>query len=129
MQIFFMLAVLLLMLSSGAYFSYLFFQRERLQQLGCIFLIAGFVCQTLVIVWRFIISGHFPANNLHETLLVVALALVGVFLVLRVKIPVRILGTYAAPLAALIMLVAKIRQVAKEAAEKNGSPFGNNLSR
>ena len=45
-------------------------------------------------------------NNLHETLSVVAWAIVGVFLVLRLKVPVRILGTYAAPLAALILLAA-----------------------
>ena len=51
MQIVFVIAILLLMLSSAAYFSYLFFQRERLQQLGCALMSAGFACQTLVIVW------------------------------------------------------------------------------
>jgi cytochrome c-type biogenesis protein CcsB len=117
MQIVFVIAILLLMLSSAAYFSYLFFQRERLQQIGCALMSAAFACQTLVIAVRFVTSGHMPVNNLHETLSLVAWALVGVFLVLRFKIPVRILGTYAAPLAAVILLVAA--QLPQETVQPN----------
>lgn len=106
MQIVFVVAILLLMLSSAAYFSYLFFQRDHLQQIGRALMVAGFVCQTIVIVWRFAASGQIPVNNLHQTLTVTAWALVGVFLLLQFKIPVKILGTYAAPLAAVILLVA-----------------------
>lgn len=106
MQIVFVIAILLLMLSSAAYFSYLFFQRERLQQLGCALMVAGFFCQTIVIAWRFAATGQMPVNNMHQTLTVTAWALVGVFLLLHFKIPVKILGTYAAPLSAVIMLAA-----------------------
>jgi cytochrome c-type biogenesis protein CcsB len=106
MQIVFVIAVLLLMLSSAAYFSYLFFQREPLHQTGCVLMVAGFILQTIVIVWRFAASGEVPVGNLHQTLTVVAWVLVGVFLLLHYKIPVKILGTYAAPLSAVIMLAA-----------------------
>jgi cytochrome c-type biogenesis protein CcsB len=106
MQIAFVIAIVLLMFSTAAYFAYLFFQREWLQRTGCILLIAGFICQTLVIATRFVQSGHVPVVNLHQTLIVIAWALVGFFLLLRIKVPVKILGIYAAPMAAFIMLAA-----------------------
>ncbi len=106
MQIIFILAILCYMLSSACYFAYLFIQRNILQQLGCGLLLAGFVCQSVVIGWAFAASGHMPVNNLHETLSLVAWTLVGAFLVLHIKLRVKVLGVYAAPLAAFVLLVA-----------------------
>ena len=42
MQIAFIAAILLYMLSSAAYFAYLFIQRDRLQQIGGLLLMVGF---------------------------------------------------------------------------------------
>jgi cytochrome c-type biogenesis protein CcsB len=106
MQILFVLAILFYMLSSAVYFAYLFFQRNRLQQAACALMLAGFVIQTIGLGWLMAVSGHVPVNNLHETLSLVAWALVGVFLVLYLKVRVKILGIYAAPLATFVLLVA-----------------------
>jgi len=106
MQILFFLAVLCYMLSSAGYFAYLFIQRNQLQQIGCGLLLAGAACQSVVIVWSFAQSGHMPVNNLHETLSLVAWTLVGAFLVLHIKLRVKVLGVYVAPLAAFILFAA-----------------------
>ncbi len=106
MELFFLLAVLFYMLSSGWYFAFLFFQKKRLRQVGCAMLAAGFVFQTLEIAIAFARAGHVPASNLHQTLAISAWALVGAFLVFQYRYRVNILGIYAAPLAALILLAS-----------------------
>lgn len=106
MQILFAASILLYMLSSGAYFAYLFFQRDPLQKTGCALLIAGFAAQTALIGWAFAASGHMPVNNLHETLTITAWALVGVFLAVHLKFRLKVLGIYVAPLAVFILLAA-----------------------
>ena len=106
MQILFVLAIISYLLSCASYFAYLFMQRDILQRVGCALLLAGFLCQTVVILWAFIEVGHMPVNNLHETLSLVTWALVGAFLALKLKIQVKILGVYVAPLAVFLLIMA-----------------------
>jgi cytochrome c-type biogenesis protein CcsB len=106
MQILFVLAVLCYMLSSASYFAYLFIQRDLLQQIGWILLLSGLVCQSVVIIGAFAVTGHMPVNNLHETLSLVAWTLVGAFLVLYLKLRVKVLGVYVAPLATFVLFAA-----------------------
>jgi cytochrome c-type biogenesis protein CcsB len=106
MEILFVLAVLCYMLSSAGYFAYLFIQRNALQQIGCALLLAGVVIQSIMLIWAFSISGQMPVNNLHETLSLVAWALVCAFLILHLKLHVKVLGVYVAPLAAFILFAA-----------------------
>ena len=106
MQHFFVLAVIFYVLGTAGYYAYLFFQRNSLQQWGWLLQGIGFACQTLLMVWTYMKTGHMPANNLHETLYLVAWALVGVHLAVSAKFKIKILGIYAAPLAVFILLVA-----------------------
>ncbi len=106
MELLFLLAVLCYMLSSAWYFAFLFFQKKRLRQTGCCLLAAGFGLQTLEIAVAFARCGHIPAGNLHETLAICAWALVGAFLVFQYRYRVNILGIYAAPMAALILVAS-----------------------
>ena len=69
-------------------------------------LAAGFVCQSVVLGWSFAVTGLVPAGNLHETLSLVAWALVGVHLGLHLRFRIKILGVYAVPLAVFILIVA-----------------------
>ena len=73
MQMLFVLAIPCYMFSSAGYFAYLFIQRSLLQKIALGLLLAGFVCQTVVIAWMFVVSGHMPVNNLNETLSLVGL--------------------------------------------------------
>jgi cytochrome c-type biogenesis protein CcsB len=106
MQALFLLAVFFYLLSTIAYLVYLFIQRNAAQIAGSALLAAGFVSQSVELVWRFAATGHMPVNNLHETLIVIAWTLAGAYLLLRLKFHLKILGVYTAPLTAFILLMA-----------------------
>jgi cytochrome c-type biogenesis protein CcsB len=106
MQIAFVLALLLYILSAAAYCAYLFLQRDVLQKLGGMLLLSGFGAHTVALGWAFIATGHVPANNLHETLSLVAWSIAGTYLALGIKFRLKILGVYVAPLTVFILLVA-----------------------
>jgi cytochrome c-type biogenesis protein CcsB len=91
--------------SSASYVGYLIWQRERLYAIAQAMLAAGLLLHTLAVAAAFIQSGHAPVANLRETLILAAWAVTGVFLSLQVRLPVKVLGAYAAPLATLIMVV------------------------
>jgi cytochrome c-type biogenesis protein CcsB len=94
------------LLSSAGYFAYLFVQHRALYRmaLGCI--TVGAVLHTVMIVAAFIASGYFPARNQQQTLSLAAWAVAGCFVVLQLRLQLRVLGLFAAPLAAIAMLTA-----------------------
>ncbi len=94
------------MLSAAGYLAYLFAQKEPLHRIAYGLLAAGFVCHSALVGYRFFDTGRIPVQNLHETLSFAGWALAGVFLVIQYRFKLRILGIFAAPLAAFIMLVA-----------------------
>jgi len=106
MEILIITTILFYLLSTAGYFAYLFLQKNYMQKAGYYLLIAGFLFHCLVIGYGFVKSGHIPVHNLHETLSIAGWAIVGVFLVLQYKFNLKILGIYAAPLAALVMIIA-----------------------
>jgi len=103
------------MLSTIGYLSYLFLQKDYLQKTGFYLLAAGFLCHTAEIGYQFIQSGHFPVNNLHETLSLVGWTMAGVFLLFQDRFGLKILGVYAAPLITFAMVIAaRLPDVPKE---------------
>ena len=99
-------SILLYLLSSAGYFAYLFTQKDYLQRAGYFLLLIGFLFHTLTIVYAFIKAGHIPVSNMHETLSFAGWAMAGVFLGIQLKYNLKILGIFAAPILALMMLVA-----------------------
>ena len=69
-------------------------------------LLIGFLFHTLTIVYGFIKAGHIPVSNMHETLSFAAWVMAGVFLAIQLKFNLKILGIFAAPILALMMLIA-----------------------
>ena len=108
MEILIILTILAYMLSTAAYFTYLFLQRNNLQRIGYFILAAGILFHTTTIVIGFTKSGHLPAGNLRETLSLAAWAVAGVFLVIQHKYNLKILGIVAAPLVTLVMIAASL---------------------
>ncbi|MFZ7126131.1 MAG: c-type cytochrome biogenesis protein CcsB [Desulfobacterales bacterium] len=94
------------LLSTASYFLYLFFQKMPIHRIGHLLLSAGFLCNTALIVIGYIHSGHLPVQNLHETLIFAGWALSGSFLAFQYKFRLRVLGVFAAPLAAVLLLAA-----------------------
>ena len=106
MKIVMNITILFYILSTAGYISYLFFQKNFLQKIGFYLLAFGFLFHTSFIGYRFIKIGYMPFYNLHETLVIAGWAIVCVFLAFQYRFHLKILGVYAAPLAALITTTA-----------------------
>ena len=92
-------------LSTAGYIAYLFFQKERLQKIGYVLLFAGFLIHSISIGYGFLQSGHLPVQNLHQTLSLAGWAIAGMFLFLTYRFNLKVLGIYAAPLVAIVMII------------------------
>lgn len=106
MELIIIFTILFYMLSTAAYFSYLFLQKNYLHRSGFCLLGVGFVCHSVFIGYEFATSGLLPVHNLHETLLLVGWTIAGVFLMVQYKFNLKVLGIYAAPLATLVIVIS-----------------------
>jgi cytochrome c-type biogenesis protein CcsB len=102
----FIIIILLYLISSIGYVAFLFSQKESLHRISYGVMVVGFLVHTGLIVYKFIILQSIPVNNLHQTLSFAAWALACVYLLLKYKFRLNILGAYAAPLATIIMAAA-----------------------
>ncbi len=91
------------LLSTAGYIAYLCVQKKDFYRVGHYLLLAGFIIHTSAIVLATVRSGSIPVQNLHETLLLSGWAVAGVYLVFQHRYKLKILGVYAAPLAAIIV--------------------------
>jgi cytochrome c-type biogenesis protein CcsB len=110
-----LISIILYLLSMAGYFAFLFLQKDYFQRAGFFLLLVGFLFHTLTIVSGFITAGHVPVSNMHETLSFAGWAIAGVFLSIQYKFNLKILGTFAAPILALIMII--VSQLPNEAAQ------------
>jgi ABC-type transport system involved in cytochrome c biogenesis permease subunit len=83
MEILIIVTILAYMLSTAAYFAYLFLQKNNLQRIGYFILTAGILLHTATIIAGFSKTGHLPVSNLRETLSLAAWAIAGVFLAIH----------------------------------------------
>ena len=98
-------SILLYLLSTIGYFLYLFIQKGYLQRIALFLLLVGFLFHTLTIVYGYVKAGHLPVSNMHETLSFAGWSIAVVFLLIQFKFNLKILGIFAAPILALIMLI------------------------
>jgi cytochrome c-type biogenesis protein CcsB len=103
MQMIIHTTIFLYLAGTAAYFAFLFFQKNSLEKLGVAFFGSGFLVHCAGIAPIFLKTGQIPANTLNETLLIAAWALAGVFLWVRFRYRLKILGVCAAPVAAFLM--------------------------
>ena len=108
MEILIIFTILFYMLSTAAYFVFLFIQKNFTQRVGYFLIMAGFLCHTASIVYGFAMSGHLPVGNLRETLSLAGWAIAGGFLIFQYKFNLRILGIFAAPMMTLIVVFATL---------------------
>lgn len=90
--------------SAAMYLMYLFSQKEALQKAGYLLVGAGFAVHTAALVGDMVSTGYLPVHNLRETLSIFAWAISLVYLFIRHRYGIRIMGAYAAPLALFAFL-------------------------
>jgi cytochrome c-type biogenesis protein CcsB len=102
----FIFIIALYMISAIGYLAYLFAQKENLHKISYAALLAGFLIHTGLLGYKFISLGYIPVVNLHQTLSFSAWALTGVYLLLKYKYRLNILGVYVAFLTSISMIAA-----------------------
>jgi len=98
-------SILLYLLSAAGYLAYFLLQRGYLQRAGLIVLIGGFIFHTASLGLDYFHQGYLPAANMRQTLSLAGWAVAGVFILLNYRYNLKILGVYAAPFVALIMVI------------------------
>jgi len=93
-------------LSAIGYVAYLVRQDAFWNQAGYYLLIAGCLLHTMVIAYGTILAGHLPVRNLRETLSMVAWAMAALFILFQFRYHLKILGVFASPLSAVIMIIS-----------------------
>ncbi len=93
-------------LSAIGYLAYLIRQDTYWYRAGFYILIIGSALHTLWIGYGTIQAGHLPVHNLRETLSMTVWAIAGIFVVLQTHYHLKILGAFASPLAAIIMIIS-----------------------
>ncbi len=99
-------ATALYIASMTGYITYLFVQREKIQDVAFFLISLGFFLHLASIVLKSLCIGSLPAFNLEQTLLIAGLALAGVFKITRRRLEVKVLGVFVSPLLVLIMIAA-----------------------
>ena len=69
-------------------------------------MMAGFIAHTILIGVEFFSLGHLPVENFHQTLSFAAWSFAGVYLFLKFKYRLNILGVYASLLVTVFMIAA-----------------------
>ena len=108
MEILIIISILFYMLSTVAYLVFLFLQKNFTQRIGYFLILAGFVCHTATIVLALVKSGHLPVGNMQETLTLAGWAIAAGFLIFQYKFNLKILGIFAAPTIALVVVLATL---------------------
>jgi len=93
-------------LSAIGYVLYLIRQDAFWNQAGYYLLIAGCVLHTTVIGYGTFLAGHLPVHNLRETLSMVAWAMAALFILFQFRYHLKILGVFASPLSAVVMITS-----------------------
>lgn len=107
-DIFFMIALFLILLSTGGFVVYIIKQRERIFLLSYIALCAGFIFHSIFLAVSYYNLGVAPVISLKSSLSFFAWCITGVYLVFHARFRLMVLGSFVAPLAAVLMIISSV---------------------
>lgn len=94
------------LLSTLFYVIYLFRQKDGLQKTGMGLISAGLFTHTGLFLMEYLNQGFLPVHNLRMTLSFTAWAIALVYLWIRYRFRIKIMGVYAAPLSACVFMIS-----------------------
>ncbi len=112
MEIAILLTILFYGASTVAYTVFLVRQKKPYYRAGVAVLSAGFGIHLLMVLAGTFRTGHLPVNSLRDTLSFGAMSVAAVFLLFQYRYRLRVLGVFAAPLAAATMAVVAMMPAA-----------------
>ena len=99
-------AIVFYLVSSATYLAFLFSQKKELDRVALSLFIIGFLCHLTSVGYDYTRTGQIPVHNLYQTLSLSCLAVAAIFIAFHFKYKLKVLGVFAAPLAAIMMLAA-----------------------
>lgn len=105
-ELLFGLALGLLLISSGGFIVYIVKQHKPVYQWSYRILLAGFIVLTLFLGILTYDLGAAPALTLKSALAFFSWTIIGAYLVLQLKFRLMVLGSFAAPFAACLMIAS-----------------------
>jgi cytochrome c-type biogenesis protein CcsB len=103
---FFKFAAFLYLFGTLAYLAYIIFLKGTLSKIALSLVSIGFASHTLALLTRYVEAGHTPVTNLHESFSFFAWMIIGILLIANLKYKVKVLGSFLAPIALILMLFA-----------------------
>jgi cytochrome c-type biogenesis protein CcsB len=100
------IAVFLILLSAGGFVVYIIKQEKVVFKWSYRILLAGFIFQTLFLLFRFYTLGTAPVISLKSALSFFSWCIIGVYLLFQLRFGLMVLGSFAAPLAAVLMIIS-----------------------
>lgn len=107
-SLFLVIATFCYTLGTIGYLVYLFRDRPVIHQISAGILFCGAVVHAVAIGLRSVREGHLAVTSSHEALSFFALLLVVTYLIIQVRLNLRILGSFVSPLAVIFMLTSPI---------------------
>lgn len=102
----FFLTGALYLAGTAGYVVFIFRQKDSVAGTSAWVMLAGLVCHSISLITEWFSLGHVPAVNLSQSLSLLAWSMVAGYLLLLVKANVRVLGSFVAPLALMLIIMA-----------------------
>ncbi len=102
----FRLALILILLATGGMIVFIVRQRKTVFTWSYRILFAGFIVHTLFLAHQFAVLGTAPVLNLKSALGFFAWTITGAYLLFQLRFRLMVLGSFIAPLAAVLMILS-----------------------
>ncbi len=100
------LALVLVLLATGGMIVFIVRQRKSVFKWSYRILVAGFAVHTVFLVHQYIAVGTAPVLNLKSALGFFAWTITGAYLLFQLRFRLMVLGSFIAPLAAVLMIIS-----------------------
>ena len=100
------LALFFLLLAAGGFIAYVINQQKKVYRWSYRILLAGFIVHTLFLIHQYYTLGAAPVLSLKSALSFFSWTIIGAYLIFHLKFKLMILGSFIAPLSALLMIIS-----------------------
>jgi cytochrome c-type biogenesis protein CcsB len=105
---FIVIATICYLSGTVGYLVYLFRDREQLHRISWTILLTGALFHGAALAMHTLSSGHLPLTSTHEALSLFAWVFVVTYLILQIRLQLRILGSFVSPLAVVFMVCSSL---------------------
>ena len=100
------IALVLILISAGGFIVYIIKQQKGIFRWSYRILFAGFIFQTVFLIYQYYLLGTAPVIGLKAALFFFSWCIIGVYLIFQLKFGLMVLGSFIAPFAAVLMIVS-----------------------